>query len=122
MLKFDVRLLIFVILFLQIELSEAVGYVMPILCGLSIFTGSEVKNRTLTARGFLIKILYISGLCPMAFHILRVWRPNWDITISLFIVTLLTDTIVTHGFPVLSQWVLGIIQKLINNKNTTKNE
>lgn len=122
MLKLDIKSVFFILLFLQIEWSEAVGYVIPIICGLIVNTGREIKNKSLTARGFLVKIMYVSGLSPMVYFVYKAFNIEWDISITLFAVTFLSDTIVTQGYKAGDMGVANYFASIFNKSKQYKDD
>lgn len=121
MLKAEIQYFILIILLLQTDLSAIVGYVVPVLCGLALNTGIEIQNKTISWRWFLVKMLFIFGLCPMVFYAYSAFNFKFDISITLFIVTFLSDFIVTHGGKLLGKWILKIMNSFVN-KNSAKDE
>lgn len=88
MLKAEIKIFLLLILLIQTDFSVLVGYVVPVLCGLALNTGIEIK---------------------------------FDISITLFVVTFLSDFIVTHGGKLLGKWVLKVMNGIVN-KNNIKDE
>lgn len=119
MLKAEIKLFIFIILLMQTDLSWIISYGVPILAGLCINTGQQVKNKTLTGRGFLVKMLYVCGLCPMVYFVYEAFNIKMDISIMLFVVTFFSDTIVTQGYKAGEVGVGNYISNIFKN---SKNE
>lgn len=121
MLKAEIKIFLLLILLMQTDLSVLVGYVVPVLCGLALNTGIEVKNGTISWRWFLVKMFFIFGLCPMVYYVYEAFKIKFDISITLFVVTFLSDFIVTHGGKLLGKWVLKVMNGIVN-KNNIKDE
>src|SRR5689334_7843630 len=98
MLKADTQTVFIVILLMLGEWTSVISYALPIIAGLCIYTGQQLKNKTLTARGFLIKMLFVTGLCPMVYFVYNAFRISFDISLTLFLVTFLSDALVTQGY------------------------
>lgn len=111
MLKAEVKTFLLLILLLQVEWSEAASYCIAFLAGMCVNTGYEWKKGTLNTKSFMIRLLFVCGLCPMVYFVWDRYAIKTDIVFAIFAVTLFSDFIVS---VIISMGRVGIRQYLSN--------
>lgn len=121
MLKAEIKILFIVILLLQVDWSQTISYVIAFLAGLSVNTGYEWKKGTLNKKSFLIRLLFVAGLCPMTYFFWDRFSIKTDMVFAIFAVVLFSDFIVS---VIISMGKVGIRSYIanwlkVNNKENT---
>lgn len=121
MLKAEIKILFIVILLLQVDWSQTISYMIAFLAGLSVNTGYEWKKGTLNKKSFLIRLLFVAGLCPMTYFFWDRFSIKTDMVFAIFAVVLFSDFIVS---VIISMGKVGIRSYIanwlkVNNKENT---
>lgn len=120
MLKAEIKTILLLLLLLQVDWIALTSYVLPVFAGLCIYTGQQIRRGTLSAKGFLVKMLFVIGLCPMVYFVYRAFNIKWDISLVLFGVTFLSDAIVTQGYKAGEVGVSNYFGGMFKNNNNNE--
>lgn len=120
MLKAEIKAIFILILLLQAEWVEAISYILPVIAGLCIYTGQQIRVGTLSWRGFGTKMLFVMGLCPMVYFAYKAFNISWDISLVLFGVTFLSDAIVTQGYKAGEVGIGNYFGSMFKNTNNER--
>lgn len=97
MLKLDIMLIFFLSLFAEADLSKIISCILGFFAGMCLFLAGELRNKTLTLRSFLIRLLSAIGVVFVGVIGQDSFFPTWNTAIVVAACTFFSETIITIG-------------------------